>query len=152
MWGWERGRRSKMISNWWQKRWSWQEPLAGRAFSLGSQREFETDFFEAIARRQADYWEVLALLGNHYTAAKRYKDGLAVDERLASLRPTDAIVYYNLACSYSLVGRLDFSLAALEKALALGYRDFAHIMRDRDLDALRKDDRFRSLLSKYVKV
>ncbi len=37
--------------------------------------------FEGIVARQSDYWEVLSVLGNHYTAVKRYEEGLAVDER-----------------------------------------------------------------------
>ena len=141
-----------MISKWWQNRWSWQQELSGPKFSLGAQRDFETAFFERVVRRQSDYWEVLAVLGNHYTAAKRYQDGLAVDERLAILRPRDAVVYYNLACSYSLLGRLNLSIAALEKALELGYRDFQHMVRDRDLDTVRKDRRFRELITRYARV
>lgn len=140
-----------MISEWWQREWDWRIP-ALKPRNSTTQREFEMEFFENVVRRQPDYWEVLAVLGNHYTAAKRYQDGLAVDERLAMLRPNDSIVYYNLACSYSLVGRLNLAIQALERALGLGYRDFQHMMRDRDLETVRKDARFRSLVSKYVKV
>lgn len=141
-----------MISKWWQTTWDWQAPAVETRSSKSSQRQFEIEFFEGIVRRQADYWEVLSILGNHYTAAKRYKDGLAVDEILATLRPNDAVVYYNLACSYSLVGSVPMALDALEKALSLGYRDFLHMMRDKDLAETRKDRRFKNLLSRYVKV
>jgi tetratricopeptide (TPR) repeat protein len=141
-----------MISKWWQTTWDWHAPAIETKASKLSQRQFEIEFFEGIVRRQSDYWEVLSVLGNHYTAAKRYRDGLSVDERLASLRPNDAVVYYNLACSYSLVGSIQPSLDALEKALSLGYRDFLHMMRDKDLVAVRKDKRFKGLLSRYVKV
>ena len=78
-------------------------------------------------------------------------EGLAVDRRLAQIRPDDPVVFYNLACSYSLVGWIPSALRALERALALGYRDFKHIMHDRDLEALRSDRRFNSLLGPYVK-
>lgn len=139
-----------MISAWWQTTWDWQSPPMATPAQQG-QREFEIEFFEGIVARQADYWEALSILGNHYTAAKRYTDGLAVDERLASLRPQDAVVYYNLACSYSLTGELPHALEALEKSLDLGYRDFLHIMRDKDLQEVRKDRRFKRLLGRYVK-
>jgi tetratricopeptide (TPR) repeat protein len=139
-----------MISAWWQTTWDWQSPPLQAAAPQG-QREFEIEFFEGIVARQADYWEALSVLANHYTSAKRYADGLAVDERLAHLRPQDAVVYYNLACSYSLVGEVPNALEALEKSLDLGYRDFLHIMRDKDLSELRKDRRFKHLLSRYVK-
>jgi tetratricopeptide (TPR) repeat protein len=141
-----------MISKWWQTDWNWQKPEIETGASKLSQRQFEIEFFEGIARREPDYWEVLSVLGNHYTAAKRYEDGLSVDERLAALRPNDAVVYYNLACSYSLVGKVPMALDALEKALSLGYRDFLHMMRDKDLAEARKDKRFKGLLSRYVKV
>jgi len=141
-----------MISKWWQKEWSWHAPILKGAVLKDNQRDFEIEFFEGIVKRQADYWEVLAVLGNHYTAAKRYKEGLAVDERLAALRPNDSVVFYNLACSYSLLGSIELALESLERALALGYRDFQHVMRDRDLEAVRKDRRFRGLVSRYVKV
>ena len=92
------------------------------------------------------------MLGNHYTATKRHRDGLAVDRRLAALRPDDAVVFYNLACSYCLVGMMPSALKALDRSLSLGYRDFRHMMHDGDLDKLRRDSRFVSLMSKYVKV
>ena len=141
-----------MISKWWKVKWDWQSPPVEEKSAAKSQREFEIEFFEGIIARQKDYWEVLSVLGNHYTSVRRYREGLAVDRRLAHLRPYDAIVYYNLACSYCLVGRLIPALEALEKALSLGYRDFVHIMRDSDLTRLRKDKRFRELLSRYVRV
>jgi len=141
-----------MISKWWQKEFDWHCPSVKVPMANAGQRNFEIWFYEQILRRQSDYWEVLAVLGNHYTATKRYKDGLDVDMKLAALRPKDGVVYYNLACSYSLTGHVDAALAALERSMALGYRDFQHIIRDHDLEAVRKDKRFRSLLSKFVKV
>lgn len=141
-----------MISKWWQRKWDWQKPTIDCKVIPGGQRSFELAFYESVVRRQGDFWEVLAILGNHYTSEKRYREGLAVDRRLAQLRPDDPIVFYNLACSYALVGWIPQSLSALDRALALGYRDFKHISQDRDLDALKRDRRFRSLLSKYARV
>ena len=141
-----------MISKWWKKKWDWQTPPIDVKVVVGGQRSFEVAFFESIVRRQGDYWEVLAVLGNHYTADKRYREGLAVDRRLAQLRPDDPIVFYNLACSYSLVGWVPQALKALERSLTLGYRDFKHLMQDRDLDALKRDRRFKGLVTKYAKV
>jgi len=139
-----------MISKWWDKKWDWREPPVETKAAGGGQRGFETEFFESVVRRQGDYWEVLSVLANHYTSEKRYREGLALDRRLARLRPRDPVVFYNLACSYSLVGRLRSALKALKRALALGYRDFSHLMDDEDLDALRHDGRFRSLIAPYV--
>jgi hypothetical protein len=140
-----------MISKWWRRKWDWKQPPVNVRVIEGGQRSFEVDFYESIVRRQSDYWEALAVLGNHYTVEERYREGLAVDRRLAELRPDDPIVFYNLACSYTLVGWIPAALRAMARCLELGYRDFKHLMHDKDLDALRKDQRFEDLLSPYVK-
>ena len=90
---------SKVISRWWTKRWDWHDPPVKTELSSRSQRDFEVEFFEGIIRRRYDYWEILSVLGNHYTAAKAYRKGLKIDERLAILRPNDPVVFYNLAFS-----------------------------------------------------
>jgi len=81
--------------------------------------------------------DALQLLGDHYTQRGRFNEGLKVDERLARLDPENALVFYNLACSYSLTDQFDRTALALEKALALGYRDFAWLAKDPDLKKFR---------------
>lgn len=114
--------------------------------------DFEIGFFEKVIAREPDHVEALMTLGNNYTARGRYAEGLAVDLRLSSLRPRDPLVHYNLACSYSLLGRADEAIASLETAIALGYRDFEFLMRDRDLDPIREDARFKRLVERAAKV
>jgi len=60
-----------------------------------------------------------------------------VDERLARLEPKNPLVFYNLACSYSLTDQFDRAAAALQRALELGYCDFNWLERDPDLRKLR---------------
>jgi len=57
-------------------------------------------------------------------------------------------VHYNLACSYSLLGRIEDALLSLKRAINLGYEDFDYLLRDPDLENLKKDKRFRHLLKK----
>ena len=104
------------------------------------QRDLDTriSFMEGLLRRDPDYVDALQLLGDHYTQRGRYLEGLQVDERLARLEPDSAIVFYNLACSYSLTGQFDRAARALETALSLGYRDFAWLAKDPDLKLLRE--------------
>ena len=68
-----------------------------------------------------------------------------MDQRLSRLEPHNPLVFYNLACSYSLNGELNRAAVALKKALALGYRDFKWLAKDPDLRQLRRQDldRFR---------
>jgi len=93
---------------------------------------------EGIVRRDPDYVDALQLLGDHYTQRGRFNEGLKVDERLARLDPENALVFYNLACSYSLTEQFDRAALALEKALRLGYRDFAWLAKDPDLKKFRE--------------
>ena len=108
--------------------------------SPASQRELDTkiEFMEGLVRRDPDYVDALQLLGDHYTQRGRFHEGLKVDERLARLDSENALVFYNLACSYSLTGQFERAALALEKALSLGYRDFAWLAKDPDLKKFRQ--------------
>ena len=99
--------------------------------------EVRIGFIEGIVRRDPGYVDALQLLGDHYTQRGRYSDGLEVDERLARLEPDNPLVFYNLACSYSLTDQFDRAVAALKRAFELGYRDFNWLARDPDLRKLR---------------
>ena len=123
---------------------------ARKKLSRSDQRDLDTKigFLEGLARRDPDYVDALQLLGDHYTQRGRFLDGLKVDERLARLEPRNAIVFYNLACSYSLTDRFDQAAAALESALNLGYRDFNWLAKDPDLRKLRQQPVYRDLQAK----
>lgn len=114
-----------------------------------TQLDFELEFFEAILQRNPDFVDVLRMHGNNLTLKGRYADGLKIDSRLVDLRPKDALAHYNLACSYSLLKKIEAGLRALRKAVELGYRDFRYMRDDPDLAAVRKDARFRRLLREF---
>lgn len=110
--------------------------------------DLQIKFMEGIVRRDPDYVDALQLLGDHYTQRGKYAQSLRVDERLSRLQPHDPLVYYNLACSYSLNRQFDFAVTALEKALTLGYRDLNWLAKDPDLRQLRKQPLFRRIEDK----
>jgi tetratricopeptide (TPR) repeat protein len=114
------------------------------------QRDLDTkiQFMEGLVRRDPDYVDALQLLGDHYTQRGRFNEGLHVDERLAQLEPDNALVFYNLACSYSLTEQFDRAIFALDRALELGYHDFAWLARDPDLKKLRAQPAFAELKEK----
>lgn len=107
--------------------------------------DIKISFLEGIVRRDSKYVEALQVLGDHYTQRGRYEHSLKVDKQLSSLEPRNPLVFYNLACSYSLNSEFDLAAAALEKALSLGYRDFKWLARDPDLRRLRKHPIYRSI-------
>ena len=114
--------------------------------------DIKIQLMEGIVRRDPEYIEALQLLGDHYTQRGRYDQGLKVDEQLSRLEPRNPLVFYNLACSYSLIGEVDAAASALEKALALGYRDFKWLAKDPDLRTLRKHPLFREIEAKIRKM
>ena len=110
--------------------------------------DFEIAFYNGLIEKNPNFVEALVALGDLYTKARRYKEGLAVDEHLAQLKPEDPIILYNLACSYSLLEDIDKAFRAFKKAIKCGYFDLEHIERDDDLTNLRKDRRFQQYLAR----
>ncbi|MBN3038467.1 MAG: hypothetical protein JW869_03510 [Candidatus Omnitrophica bacterium] len=112
--------------------------------------DFEISFYESLLKESPDFIDALIALGDVYTKAGCYKKGLEIDLRLSRLRPDDPIVHYNLACSYSLLKMADECIEVLEKAIGLGYREFAYMNSDQDLKFIRKDPRYKELISRYA--
>ena len=123
---------------------------AQKKLNRAEQRDLDTkiEFIEGLIRRDPNYVDALQILGDHYTQRGRITEGLKVDERLARLEPQNPMVFYNLACSYSLADEFDRAAAAIEKALQLGYRDFAWLAKDPDLKKLRAHTAFDDLKAK----
>jgi tetratricopeptide (TPR) repeat protein len=121
---------------------SLRETKPGRARREKEDLEFEIQFFEGIARRDPGYIEALQILGDAYTKTGQWEKGLLVDKRLARLCPDSPLVFYNLACSYSLMSKIDQAFAALRRAVKLGYDDARWLNKDPDLKNLRADRRF----------
>ena len=115
-----------------------------KKLTRAEQRELDTkiEFIEGLVRRDPQYVDALQILGDHYTQRGRITEGLHVDEKLAQLEPENPVVFYNLACSCSLTQEFDRAVAALQKAIALGYRDFTWLAKDPDLKNLRAHPTF----------
>lgn len=105
-------------------------------------------FLVGVLEKNPNYYEGLMHLGNIYTEKGMYEEGLGIDLKLAKLKPTDDLVHYNLACSYSLLGNIDEAINTLRKAIVLGYKDVEHLERDRDLASIRSDERYAELVKK----
>lgn len=70
-------------------------------------------------------------------------------DQIIEQEPTDKGNYYDKACLLARMGRLEESLEALRHAFELGYRSFAHIEHDDDMDPLRELPAFQSLIEEY---
>lgn len=111
----------------------------------------EMDFLEKVMARLPGDVDVLEALGDLYTRVGRYEDGLAVDRKLSKLEPDDMTIWYNLGCSLALLKRRDSAMQALERAVELGYSDHEWMSRDRDLESLREDSGFKTLLERITR-
>lgn len=90
---------------------------------------------------------------NHYSiksdeayAKEDWDKAIFYRELIAKMSPLDHGNYYNLACCYALNGDTDKAFDALDNSIRYGWCDGDHIKSDTDLDSLREDDRYPSML------
>ena len=106
----------------------------------------ELALFQKLEKRLPNDTEILQVLAELYTKNQLFKAGLAVDLRLTKLDSQNGMVWYNLGCSFALNDRIDEAFEALSKAIKYGYDDYEWMKNDSDLDVLRDDKRYESLL------
>ena len=121
-------------------------PRSSRWFGNLSQLDFDVDFFEQLLSRNESDVEVLRVLAELVSKKGNVDRAVELDQRLADLLPEDPLVRYNLGCSLARAGQNREAIASLSRAILLGYDDLAHLEVDPDLDSLRDDPEFRSLL------
>jgi tetratricopeptide (TPR) repeat protein len=114
--------------------------------------DVKISFLEGVVRRDPLFVEALQILGDHYTQRGRFQNSLGIDQALSRLQPRDPLVFYNLACSYSLNRDFEQAASALEMALNLGYSDFKWLSKDPDLRQLRKQLLYQAIEEKIRKL
>lgn len=77
-----------------------------------------------------------------------FKKALGFAEQAYVASPKSSIVLYNLACDHALLGQKDKALAWLDKAVVGGFYAPRKITSDTDLDALRDEPKYKSILTK----
>ena len=120
-----------------------------RALERAGER-FLAEFYQVEISRHPDNVDALAELGELLTRSGEYERGLEVDRQLVRLVPGNPTVHYNLACSLARLERREEALDALEEAARLGYVDHEFMLADADLESLRGEQRFRSLVERLA--
>ncbi|MFZ2055634.1 MAG: protein kinase [Candidatus Aminicenantales bacterium] len=85
---------------------------------------------------------------NGLVALGEHEKGLDWVRRALALEPDDPMVLYNVACIYSLAGRVAEALDCLEKAVNAGLTQRGWLEHDSNLDLIRNDPRFQALLKR----
>jgi tetratricopeptide (TPR) repeat protein len=114
-----------------------------------TQRDFEIEFLGRVLERDPFFVEAIRVQANNLAAKGEYTRALQLDRRLVRLIPENSIAWYNLACSYAVLGMIDPAFSTLQRSLELGYRYLDRLRKDPDLKILRRDPRFVRLLRRY---
>ena len=70
-------------------------------------------------------------------------------DKIIAAEPDDDGNYYDRACLYARMGRLEEAVASLRTAFEKGYRSFGHIKNDDDMDSVRNLPEFKALMAEY---
>lgn len=106
---------------------------------------------ERAARRldlNPDDVRALYMGANGLVNLGEHERGLEWSRRARQLEPDDPMVLYNLACNYALAGIRDEAISCLEVALANGFAFRGWLEHDSNLDSLRGQSRFQTLVER----
>ena len=111
-----------------------------------------------IAKANADFEQILKLdnVANE-NSCRQYalhflgRDAEAIEwmNEIIKKAPNNKDNYYDQACLYARMGKEREAVSALRTALEKGYRSFAHIAKDDDLDAIRELPEFKAAIKEY---
>ena len=114
-----------------------------------TQRDFEIEFLGKVLERDPFFVDAIRVQANNLAARGEYARVLQLDRRLVRLVPDNSIAWYNLSCTYAVLGMIDPAFSALGRSLELGYRYLHRLRKDPDLKTLRRDPRFIRLLRRF---
>ncbi|HET7841208.1 MAG TPA: protein kinase, partial [Terriglobia bacterium] len=86
------------------------------------------------------------LLAGNYAYVHREAEAVRQLQKAVALRDDDAMILYNAACTYGILGRKDDALAHFKKACDSGYKNLNWAARDPDLACLTDDPEFKRLV------
>ena len=79
----------------------------------------------------------------------REKEALEWMGKIIENSPNDYGVYYDKACLLARMGQAEDAIKALEEAFKKGFRRFAHLEHDNDMDPLRNLAEYKALIREY---
>ena len=113
----------------------------------GNRAEAEEDFKKILQLDTLVEDGSCRMYALHYLG--RDKEAEEWMNRIIDAEPENSGHYYDKACLMARIGRLQESVAALRTAFEKGYRSFAHIRLDDDMDPVRDLPEFKALVTEY---
>ena len=126
-------------------------PIINAYRALGKPEDLRAAVLQRVEAEEAHLGRVpedaraRTLLASDYADLGRIEDAVREANLAITLRPNDALVLYNIACAFSLMGRKDESLGALRKAWENGFRDSAWARNDPDLALVHAEPDFQRM-------
>ncbi len=117
----------------------------GKTEALRNARLQRIQVLEAQLAKVPEDARARILLASDYASLQRFEDATREANMAMALRPNDAIVMYNVACTFCELGKKEEALAAIRKAWNAGFRDPQWARRDPDLALIQGDPEFEKL-------
>jgi tetratricopeptide (TPR) repeat protein len=120
--------------------------LAAMSYAMNKPAEAEEYINRAVktgkmtAQSYSQLGFALLVANKNDEAAKYYELAVSTQPR--------GVDYYNLACAYAKNQHREKAIAALDKAVAMGYGTRSHISTDADLNSIRDDERYKKIVEK----
>lgn len=113
----------------------------------GNEEKAKADFEAVVAKDTT----VSAGSCRHYALhfLGRDEEAEAWMDKIIEKEPYKPGHWYDKACLFARMGRLDDSMKAFEKCLDMGYVSFEHIRHDDDMDPVRDREDFKALMEKH---
>jgi len=114
----------------------------GKDEALKALRQRRLHAFETHLRQVPEDARAHMLLAGDYGYMGRHEEATREADLAMILRPNDANIAYNAACVFCAMGKKGEAMAALKKAVAVGWKDAVWTRRDPDLAILHGDPEF----------
>jgi len=117
----------------------------GKVETLRNIRQRAIQAFETHLRQVPEDARARILIAAYYAVEGRHDDAVREANLAMLLRPNEAMVHYNAACTFCSMSRKSEALDALNKAWRNGFKDANWARRDPDLAMLHGDAEFERL-------
>ncbi len=121
----------------------------GYSYQLQSKFTEASEFYKESLKIDPDYLFSIEMLGNLYMGLKDFGKGMEYNFKAENLGSKNNIIYYNMACYYSVKNDKEKAFKYLDMAIYRDYRDIESIKTDKDFENIKSDSRFVKLVSNF---